>query len=414
MSVRQHFPPGEPVSVGTLLAEVTAIPDDGPLTFGDERLRDFLGAVSRRLLKPSVMRRHPELGALGFFLRPSELSRVLEGAAEHSDDRLRFPRGLVFHIPPANVDTVFVYSWALSALAGNANVVRLSTRGGGASSVILQVLHNALDQADPAVAQTQRLVGYERSDATTEALSAACDLRVVWGGDASVTAIRRHRLRPPARDLTFPDRSSLAAISVNGWHAAGPDRRRAAVDGFVNDAYWFDQAACSSPRTLFWVGEPTAAADARRQFEDLLAEAVTARGFSVDAAMAVEKHVAAYGMAATGDASAIRFRGNTIATLDLTEPARLPRRWLGAGTFACAVIDDLDDLIPLITRKDQTLSTFGFPPATLRDFAAGAGARGIDRVVPFGSALSFAAIWDGYDLLREFSRVMTISPGGSL
>ncbi|GAA2634203.1 acyl-CoA reductase [Actinomadura fulvescens] len=411
MNVRQHFPAGEPVSVETLLAEVTAPPVNGdPLSFGDERVRDFLGAVSRRLLKPSVTRRHPELGALGFFLRPTELARVVDSAAERSPYRLRFPRGLVFHIPPANVDTVFVYSWALSALAGNANVVRLSTRGGGASEVILRVLHDALGEADPAVARTQRLVGYERSDATTQALSAACDLRVVWGGDASVTAVRRHALRPQARDLTFPDRSSLAAISVTGWQAAGPERRRAAAEGLANDAYWFDQAACSSPRTLFWVGEASAAGTARHEFEELLAQVVEARGFTVDAAMAVEKRVGAYGMAAEGAASAIRFHGNTVTTLDLAEPARLPRRWLGAGTFACAVVDHLNDLIPLISRKDQTLSTFGFAPATLRAFAAAAGRRGVDRIVPVGSALSFAATWDGYDLLREFTRVMTISP----
>ncbi|HET9516299.1 MAG TPA: gamma-glutamyl phosphate reductase, partial [Actinoplanes sp.] len=35
--------------------------------------------------------------------------------------------------------------------------------------------------------------------------------------------------------------------------------------------------------------------------------------------------------------------------------------------------------------------------------------RGIDRVVPFGSALSFAAVWDGYDLLSEFSRITTVT-----
>ncbi|MFC6804089.1 acyl-CoA reductase [Deinococcus caeni] len=38
------------------------------------------------------------------------------------------PRGLVFHVPPANVDTIFIYSWLMSVLAGNRNVIRLSSR----------------------------------------------------------------------------------------------------------------------------------------------------------------------------------------------------------------------------------------------------------------------------------------------
>jgi hypothetical protein len=28
--------------------------------------------------------------------------------------------------------------------------------------------------------------------------------------------------------------------------------------------------------------------------------------------------------------------------------------------------------------------------------------------VPFGSALTFSAVWDGYDLLSEFSRLVTV------
>ena len=53
-------------------------------------------------------------------------------------DALVFPRGNVFHLPPANVDTIFVYSWAISALAGNHNVVRISSRSAGAAEVILE------------------------------------------------------------------------------------------------------------------------------------------------------------------------------------------------------------------------------------------------------------------------------------
>ena len=73
------------------------------------------------------------------------------------------------------------------------------------------------------------MVGYERDDSVTAALSLACDLRVIWGGDRSVTDIRRHPLAPLARDLAFPDRSSFAAVSVPAWHEATPDRESAQV-----------------------------------------------------------------------------------------------------------------------------------------------------------------------------------------
>src|ERR1700676_748719 len=125
---------------------------------------------------------------------------------------LRFPEGLLFHIAPGNADTVFVYSWALAALAalaGNRNAVRVSERGGAATEAVLSALAQSLDQADPVVAGTQRIVSYDHLDeAATAELSAACDLRVLWGSDKAITDIRR---------------SPLAATAIGaGYHLSQP------------------------------------------------------------------------------------------------------------------------------------------------------------------------------------------------
>ncbi|GAA0240064.1 acyl-CoA reductase [Saccharothrix mutabilis subsp. mutabilis] len=405
MKVAQRFPEGAEIEVADLLDELAAA---DRLTVGDPRVVDFLVRFARKLLAPAVARRYPELASLGFFLRRGEIAKVL-ARLEGGEDELRFPRGLVFHVPPANVDTIFVYSWALSALAGNPNVVRISSRSAGAAEVVLEALNESLGEADPIIARTQRMITYGRDDAVTAALSAACELRVIWGGDASVNALRAHPLKPSARDLTFPDRASFAAVSVAGWLAASPEQRRDAVVGFYNDSYWFDQAACSSPRTLFWVGDRDAARAARDEFRTLLAEVVAAKGFVVEPAMAVQKRVSAYGVAAEGLADRIRFDGNGVATLELVEPSAVPREWLGVGTFPQGDLAELTDLAAFAGRKDQTLSVFGFDRAELLELAHRLGGRGIDRIVPFGSALSFAAIWDGYDLPAEFSRLTTVT-----
>ena len=174
---------------------------------------------------------------------------------------------------------------------------------------MLDALNDALADAHPAIAQTQRMVTYGRDDEATAALSAACDLRVHLGRRRVGHAIRRHPLAPLARDVTFPDRSSFAALSVPGWAALRRGRAaRRRGRGFANDAYWFDQAACASPRTLFWVGGAAAeSAAARDEFVALLVDEVAARGWGVDAAMAVEKRVATYGLAADGAATEVRF-----------------------------------------------------------------------------------------------------------
>lgn len=359
------------------------------LRVGDERVVDFLAAFSRKLL--ALGRRHPELASLGFFLRRAEIERQLSQL-----DGLRRPRGVVFHVPPANVDTVFVYSWALSALAGNTNVVRISPRAGPAAQAILDVWHS---MDDPAITRTQHFITYDRDDELTAALSEAADLRVLWGGDESVRALRRFPLAPHARDLTFPDRSSFAIVSVEGWRRATEAQRRAAVEGFYNDAYWFDQAACSSPRGVFWIGEE----DPSAEFRALLVTIAAEKGHVTEPAMAVQKRVSAYGAAADGRVSRIHFDSDAVTSL---ESAELLREWLGAGVFTHTRVSTLEELVPSVVPRDQTVTHFGFAAEELREFAI---RSGVDRVVPFGSALTFSPVWDGFNLLAEFTKLVTVT-----
>lgn len=416
MKLVQRFPAGPDVDVEGLLEDVRAEPEHGRLTVGDPRVVEFLTKFARRLLAPATARRYPELASLGFFLRKGEIAKALS-KLDTGGESLRFPRGLVFHVPPANVDTIFVYSWALSALAGNHNVVRVSSRSAGAAEAVVEALNAALSDVDPAtalaIAATQRMVTYDRSDEVSGALSAAADLRVIWGGDASVRALRQYPLAPHARDLTFPDRSSFAVASVQGWQRSSEQERQAAAEGFYNDSYWFDQAACSSPRAIFWVGDTEGATKAGEQFRALLSAVLAGKQHVTEPAMAVQKRVSAYGTAVDGLVTKISFDGagadtNGLATLELTDPAALPREWLGAGTFANARVAALADLVPIVLRKDQTVTQFGFTEPELVQFATELAGRGVDRIVPFGSALTFSAIWDGYDLLAEFSRLVTV------
>lgn len=387
-----RFPAGPPVTVDHLLDDIMA---GSRLTVGDERVRDFLVTFGRLLQRPALVRRHPELGTLGFFLRPGELESTIEALR---GDHVRMPRGLAFHIPPANVDTVFVYSWALSALTGNRNVVRLSPRAGPVAATIVDTLQEALADADPVVAATQRIICYDRSHAITAALSAACDLRVIWGGDRAVHEIRRHPLAPHARELTFPDRSSFAVVRATAWLQAPLATREAVAQGFLNDSYWFDQAACSSPRTVFWVGPRAGCDAARADFVIHLSRAVKQRGWAIDAATAVEKRVAAYELAADLQDDPLA-RVTTVGA---------PRRWLGTGTFAHSRLGSLAELVPLVSRRDQTMTHFGFTRDELMELAHALAGRGVDRMVPFGDALSFHRVWDGMDVAAEFTRLVTV------
>ena len=410
MRVTLRFPGNgdRTTSVEELLRRVREDPTDGRLQAGDERMVEFLADLARGLLTAPVSRRSPELGSLGFFLRPAELRAAARRLTSADTDAIRVPRGLAIHFPPANVDTTFVYSWALSALAGNCNVVRLSQRSGAAADVILEQLAGALSRAHPAIAETQKIVSYEHDEAITTAFSTAADLRVLWGGDESVLALRRLPSGPLCHDVSFPDRSSFSVISVAGWHAADTMARASIAEALVNDLFWFDSAACSSPRVVFWVGDPQAAALARREFVDLVERARSLRAWPVDAAMTMRRHVLAYALAASGGVTRIIDSGPATTHLELRSNASAQREWLGAGAICHADLERLGDLVPLIERKDQTLTHFGFDRADLVVLVHELGGRGIDRIVPIGQALAFSSVWDGFDLIDEFTRLVTV------
>lgn len=405
--ITQRFPVTRTVTVEGLLTQVGVDLQDERLSYGDERALDFLEGLSRRLLRRDLSARHPELAPLGFFLRRSQLARCLAHAADASGGRVRVPRGLVFHIPPTNVATLLVYPWALSMLAGNSNVVRIPSRTSPAAEALIQVLEEAADDASPVVQRTQALVAYSRDDEITGVLSAACRLRVLWGGDATVNRLRGIPLAPDTRDLTFADRCSLCVVSAPGWLAAGPAVRDAVVEGFYNDAYWFGQAACASPLTVCWIGSSPQADAARTDFVNRLEATLALRRPPIDPLMAVEKRVQTYGLAIEGAAVSVEHRSAALATASLA-PGRLLDHWAGSGTFGLAHFSSLADLAPLITRRHQTMSHFGFVREELADFVRSLGGRGLDRLVPIGEALGFEPVWDGYDLLREFSKSVTV------
>ncbi len=164
------------------------------------------------------------------------------------------PRGLVFHLPPSNVDTIFMYSWISAVLVGNSNIIRLSERAAEPALIICRVLSEMMRSADSSFQRSTAVVQYPRNDAITAAISGACDVRVIWGGDATVNAIRGIALPPHATELTFPDRSSLAVLNADVYAAAAETVRDNLAAAFYNDTFWFDQMGCSSPRVAAWIG----------------------------------------------------------------------------------------------------------------------------------------------------------------
>lgn len=352
----------------------------------------------------------PELQALAFWMRRAELMRLREQFhGRYGPDVVLVPRGVVFHVPPANVDTIFVYSWLLSLLAGNANVVRLSSRGSEQTELILQVLVElAAQERYNEIASNTFLVRYGHDDAVSAALSAVADLRVIWGGDATVAAFRRFEIAPHATDLTFPDRVSLSVIDAHAYLTMNDGAQGALAEQFFNDSYWFDQMGCSSPRVLVWTGDESAVQRSGSRFFGLLQAVVERSGYRADTATAIAKLTFASRAALDQPVVYIEWLNNELTILPTQDFPTFPGDYSGAGTFYQFRCSGLTDLGAYLTRRHQTLTYAGFSAQQMREFAMTMNGRGVDRIVPVGDALTFNRFWDGNDLVHAFVRTVHI------
>ncbi len=381
-------------------ADVAALP-----AFSDEAVQ-FCDALSQHLKRAIDVRRYPEVGALAFWLRRAAVTRLrAEIMAKIPADVVRVPRGLAFHLPPTNVDTVFLYSWALSFLVGNRNLIRLSRRHDGVAAELSAALAEALAQSpSPLVRGNTLMISYDHDDAITAALSAKADLRVVWGGDDSVNHIRGLPLGPLAVDVAFPSRTSLATLSASAVLALDEAGRLALARRFYNDSYVFDQMACSSPRRVVWVGALKDSRRASAEFFAALASVAGDKGYDVATATVLRKMTLAAGALVDGKADHLVPYGNSVTVATMNQAADQLDDFCGGGLFEESHVESPADLVHVIARQDQTLTYFGLTDADLRALAVAAGPRCVDRIVPVGDALSFNRYWDGMDLVQAFSR----------
>lgn len=377
----------------------------------DDRLISFVAALSRAIMKHPPARQFPEIISLAHWMRPRAIKDLeAEFTATRPANTVALSRGVALHFAPGNVDTIFLYSALLAVLTGNRNIVRVSSRASEQIELLITVL-NALLRTPEHAAMADRLliIRYDHDDAVTAALSGLCDLRIVWGGDETVNTIRTIPLPPRARDVCFPNRWSLAVLSAEALLELNEEGRAQLAVQFANDAYWFGQMACSSPRQIIWVGSEEHCAKAPTVFWPAVQSAAEKFADTIPAVGFVNKLVSQHVAAIEGDISRIvPLSANTVSVgqmTQLTEPDH--DLYVGDGFFWDARAPRLEEIASILDSRSQTIASFGISGADWQGLILKTGAH-IDRVVPFGQALQFGHIWDGMNLLSEFSRLVSI------
>ena len=371
------------------------------------QLVQLVGTISSQLLHNAVTRSLPQYVALGYWMRAAAIRKLVEDARSgFGPHEIAAPRGLALHLPPSNVDTIFVYSWVLSVLAGNANIVRLPASLSFAAATTVRIIVEALDEAGQG--HRHLFCSYPYGSHLEQSVSSVCDLRIIWGGDAKVNAVSRVPIRPDGLSIGFSDRHSIALIAAAAYADAGENVRDELATKVFNDCYWFDQMGCSSPRLLGWVGATrdldTLPTDLFRRLEAV----IESKSYAVEPAVAVSKLVVTNDLLAEGSAQhGIRY-SNELQVVDVAEPTVALERHGGGGFFSQSRFATLADAAVIATRKLQTITHFGFNDDELTSLARAIAGRGGYRIVPIGQALNFEATWDGVPLLSHMTRRVVV------
>lgn len=374
--------------------------------FSDDTI-SFLSEISVTLLKDPSVKNFPDVISFAFYIRNSNLRLMKRDYYENS---IRIGRGVVFHITPGNVPVNFAFSFFAGIITGNSNVIRVPSKPFKQVELIIQAINKVLKQSRFCSLFSNRLyfVRYDSESNLTSFLSQLCDIRVIWGGDETINHIRKSIIPPKSSEITFSDRYSISIIEAHKY-IKSEDKYRIASD-FYNDTYLFDQNACTSPQTIYWLGANNEVREAQHLFWELLGKVLNEKKFELQPILSVDKLTTLYSQAiAFGDIVKVDQNSNNIyRVFNKTVHNDIDLFKCGSGYFNEVNISSLDQLNPILSRKYQTISYFGIAKDDLIEWISKARPLGVDRIVPIGRTMNFSLFWDGYDLVSELSRKIQI------
>ncbi len=361
-----------------------------------EQAVGFLAALSRELLNDKAAKGFVDVVSYAYWIRMASLKSTEQN---HPDRNNRIGRGVALHIAPSNVPVNFAVSMTSSLLAGNCTVIRVSNKRFEQVDIICKAINKLLDSEFSFMKPYICIVRYAHNDELTAQLSSMCDVRIVWGGNRTIEEIRKAPLPPRAIEMTFADRHSIAIINSDEYMNANASD---IAKGFYTDTYYSDQNACSSPRLVVWTGSRVP--KAKERFWAALEELVH-KDYDMKPIQAVNKFTSLCMLGMTGEEVKLIKSDNYVMRAEVSRlTAKLMNYKDSSGYFFEYTAQELDEIVPVLTKQCQTVAVLGVSKQSILDLVIKHGVRGVDRIVPLGQTMGLEFIWDGYKMIEAMTR----------
>ena len=375
----------------------------------DDKIIEFFNSLSKELMNNVKSKKYPDIITFAFFIRKSNVLRLKERFSTQACRKLGL--GNAFHIAPSNVPVNFAYSLFAGLICGNANIIKVSSKEFEQVNIIcdsIKIVLNGYDCIKPYI----NIIQYNNEKDINDLLSSICDIRIIWGGNDTINAIRQSKIKERTREITFSDRYSFAVIDIDYYNSLDAVPKNSVLSAFYNDTYVSDQNACTSPRLLCFVGNSTV-----DDFYSRLLNIVKEK-YEFNDIFASNKYVSVTTFITnlkSYNAKLIRVNdSNYIYRVLLDNDLPLDEVLIdykgNCGIFLEVQYKDNCDLLKLEkicnNNSIQTISYIG--DIAMFNALLSLRLKGIDRVVPIGKTMDFDLIWDGYNLFEMLTRNINV------
>jgi len=382
---------------------------------------DLFQKYTENLRKSSEVNTIEGVMFLSNWLRKSNFTQIIEKNLKDINylegfigDRKRIkaqPRGMAVHWIAGNVPTLGMFSLFQSLFVGNANILRVPLISHDILVKLLKEfadtkIESGLSGAD--LLKSVALIFCDEIDIRGNSeLSELADIRVVWGGEAAIRAITGLPRKSHCDDIVFGPKYSFSVFDIN---AIKSEKFQRYIRFLVGDILLFDQAACTSPHTVFFeIGDKSLQEIAQIIAQEFQKATKRYPKTNVDQYITTQI-INTRGEYALDPEKFVICPWENDWTILMNKEIKLEEP-IESRTIFIKEIDDIMQTIPLITKKIQTIGCAVEDKKKLVEFADQVTYRGVSRCVDLGQMHLYDSPWDGMLFLSRAVNWVTLYLG---
>lgn len=380
---------------------------------------EFLNKLGKKIITDKTINTLQGVSYMSLWLRKENLKNICKlnyldekyienfENIENNFELCAQPRGVVCHWIAGNMPTLAFFSLVQSILSKNGSIVKVPEHN---KDIILSTLRNLNDievvfngenHFGREILKSLSIVSFDHNDyETSKNFSLVADCKIVWGGAEAIKAVTALPQKEHCEIISFGPKYSFGVFDREYIESSSFEK---ALDNSVTDIVLFNQMACSSPHVLFFEKSKYSIGEIGRKMKNCF-EKLPDKFLKQDLPEGTAANIINIrGMYLVQDDKEILKSEDLSWTILINKEINLEEPVQGKVIFIKEV-DNINEVIGLITRKIQAMIVCILNPKKRKEFAKDATYRGVDRIVVPGKIHDFSLPWDGILTLNRLVR----------